>query len=992
MMQVVRLAGLRTQKILVILLCIGAGIVSAAVEDYQGKPIASITFEPDLLTFSASELAEIVSLKTGEPLRLTDVRATIGRLFATGRYDDIAVDARLENGQVAITFLTKANWFVGQVAVQGASPPPTSGQLVNATELKLGTLFREDSLDLAGSNLKKLLASNGLFEADISSRVMHEDRIQQANIYFEIVPGRRARFGPPVIKGDFTIPESKLVSATHWEGWFGWQKVTDERTQNGLQRLQESFQGKDYLTARVSLDELKYDPATRTVTPYLQITQGPVVRVEAIGAKVSQGRLKKLIPVFEEQTVDRELLLEGAGELTEYFQTKGYFDTKVNFVSEKAADGQLHIQYSIARGQRHKLVKVTIEGNRYFDRKTIVERMIVAPASFQLRHGRYSASMLERDRGAISELYRANGFLEVKVTSREEADYAGKRGAVAVFIEIQEGRQWFVSSVALEGVSPEHEASVKGVLQSGPGQPFSEANIAADRDSILGFYYSAGYPEAAFEYRNQESNKPGQMDVRYKITEGPRYLVREVLVGGLKTTRTDLVNRRIGIQAGDPVSQVQMFETQRRLYDLGVFAKVETAIQNPGGTERSKNLNVQIEESRRYSVAVGFGAELGRIGGGQANLATPSGKAGFSPRGSIDLSRLNFMGRAHTISLRTRASTIQQRALVSYVAPQIRSRQSLDLSFTALFDSSKDKRTFSARRWEGSTQIAQRWTRSRSLFYRFAYRRVSIDESTLAISKGLIPLLSQPVRVGVFSVGYVDDRRDDPVDSRRGTYNSLDLGVASKLFASETDYLRLLARNSTYHRVGSKLVLARTFSFGLMASLRKRPELPDPPQDIPLPERFFGGGAASHRAFPENQAGPRDIGTGFPDLGTGFPLGGKALLTFSTELRFPMFGQNIGGVLFHDAGNVYSSLQDISFRGRQRGKTDFNYMVHAAGFGVRYKTPVGPVRLDFSLSPNSPRYFGCDGTISELINKGCLATTDQRINRFQFHFSLGQTF
>ena len=145
--------------------------MSAAVEDYEGKPIASITFEPDLLPFSASELAEIVSLKKGEPLRLTDVRASIGRLFATGRYDDIAVDARLENGQVAITFLTKANWFVGQVAVQGASAPPSSGQLVNATELKLGTLFREESLAVAGSNLKKLMASNGLFEADVSSRV-----------------------------------------------------------------------------------------------------------------------------------------------------------------------------------------------------------------------------------------------------------------------------------------------------------------------------------------------------------------------------------------------------------------------------------------------------------------------------------------------------------------------------------------------------------------------------------------------------------------------------------------------------------------------------------------------------------------------------------------------------------------------------------------------------------------------------------------------------
>jgi outer membrane protein assembly factor BamA len=307
--------------------------------------------------------------------------------------------------------------------------------------------------------------------------------------------------------------------------------------------------------------------------------------------------------------------------------------------------------------------------------------------------------------------------------------------------------------------------------------------------------------------------------------------------------------------------------------------------------------------------------------------------------------------------------------------------------------------TFSARRWEGSTQIAQRWTRSRSLFYRLAYRRVSVDKSTLNISLGLIPLLSQPVKVGVFSVGYVDDRRDDPVDSRRGTYNSLELGLASKIFASGTDYFRLLARNSTYHRIGSKLVLARTLSFGMMTTLRKPPGLSPGPQDqdIPLPERFFSGGAASLRAFPENQAGPRDIGTSPTDTGTGFPLGGKALLIFSTELRFPLFGQNIGGVLFHDAGNVYSSLQDISFRFRQRDKTDFNYMVHAAGFGVRYKTPIGPVRLDFSLSPNSPRFVGCNGTLIQWLNygpDGCPIdqVIDQRINRFQFHFSLGQTF
>jgi len=178
----------------------------------------------------------------------------------------------------------------------------------------------------------------------------------------------------------------------------------------------------------------------------------------------------------------------------------------------------------------------------------------------------------------------------------------------------------------------------------------------------------------------------------------------------------------------------------------------------------------------------------------------------------------------------------------------------------------------------------------------------------------------------------------------------------------------------------------------MMATLRNQPGLTDRSQDIPLPERFFSGGASSIRAFPENQAGPRD-------LDTGFPLGGKALLEFSTELRFPLIGANVGGVLFHDAGNVYSSVQSISFRVRQRDpfriqqpdKADFDYMIHDVGFGIRYRTPVGPVRLDLSFSPNSPRFYGCSGTRQDLLLGNC-KPSNQRINRLQFQFSLGQTF
>jgi len=983
-MQVVRCAGLRTQKALVFLLCFSAALLAGA-GDYEGRTIASVSFEPALQPLPASELNAILSLRRSQPLRMKDVRETIDRLYATGRYSDIAVDADEVNGQLAIRIRTKGNWFVGPVSVVGAPQPPGKGQLVNATGLKLGAPFYTQDLDTAAANLKRVLATNGFFQPAIEPRLSYDHRTQQAGITFEIQPGPRARFGPPVWEGQFQDPPGRLQKAAKWKGWFGWRRVTEERTQNGIQRILRSFSKRDYLMARVSLDRMDYDASTGTAIPHLTVTQGPPVVIEVEGAKVSRGRLRRLIPIFEEQTVDRELLEEGARQLAEYLQAEGYFDARVTYAASQDAAGRMRITYKVERGERHKLAHIEIHGNRYFDERTLRERLLAAPAgTLHLRRGRFSANILERDLDSIQSLYRANGFREVKVAARLEENYRGKRGQTALLFQIEEGPQWLVSRVDFQGISPQHEAAIRGILQSAPGQPFSEANIAADRDNILAYYYDRGYSEAQFEYAYRPSPEPSRMELQYTVREGPSRVVREVLLGGLDATRPQLVHQRLGINVGDPLSPTQMIQTQRRLYDLGIFAKVETAIQNPEGEEPAKYVDFQMEESRKYSIAGGVGAEIARIGGSRTDLTAPAGQAGFSPRLSFDLSRLNFLGRAHTVSLRTRVSTLQQRVLLSYLAPQFRNRQNLDLTVNALFDTSKNVRTFSARRWEGSTQIAHRWTRSKTFFYRFAYRRVSVDQNTLNISKDLIPLLSQPVRVGVFSASYVDDRRDDPIDSSRGTYNSLDLGVASRLFVSETDYGRLLARNSTYHPLPGRLVLARNTSFGLMTTLRRRPGQLPSPQDIPLPERFFAGGASSHRAFPENQAGPRD-------LQTGFPLGGKALLAFNTELRFPIAGQNIRGVLFHDAGNVYSSVRDVSFRLRQHGKTDFDYMVHAVGLGLRYRTPIGPVRLDLSFSPNSPRFYGCSGTREDLLAGRC-NPSDQRINRLQFHFSLGQTF
>ena len=228
------------------------------------------------------------------------------------------------------------------------------------------------------------------------------------------------------------------------------------------------------------------------------------------------------------------------------------------------------------------------------------------------------------------------------------------------------------------------------VLQSTAGEPFSEANVAADRDSILSYYYNNGYPDAAFDWSQTPGPSDYRVDLTYAITPGKRVYVRSVIVRGLRTTRPSLVDKRISLAPGDPMSQNQVAQSQQKLYDLGIFSKVQTAIQNPDGEEESKNLLFDVDEADRYSFTAGVGAQLGRIGSGVTTFDDPAGTTGFVPRISLGVSRLNLFGEGRTLSLQTRFSTIEQRVLLSYIAPQLTGNPKLTLTISGLFDDSRD--------------------------------------------------------------------------------------------------------------------------------------------------------------------------------------------------------------------------------------------------------------------------------------------------------------
>lgn len=969
--------------------------------DFAGRRVVSILYEPQQQPIDAHDLISAQRVKVGEPLNLLDVAASIDRLYATGLYKDIQVFAEADEQGVRLRFVTVAERFIGHVQATGKiKDPPNTAVILGEAQLPLGQPFDPQTVETARQNIENEMHLNGLFHASVAVTTIDDPNTNQVTVGFVINAGRRAKYEFPVITGDTKLPDSTITAATGWRIPFvrRWRQMTKALTDKGIDGIESKYAKNDRLTASVDLTSMEFDEAANRARAHLAIDAGPRIKINALESKISKGKLHKYVPVYQEGAVDNDLLAEGARNLRDYFQSRGYPGADVTFSREPVKNDQEVINFYISAGVRQRLVNVSIAGNSYFFEDTLRERMFLRPKSLLLRYGRFSESYRKRDEEAITSLYQANGFLDAKVSSSVEAGYKGKPQDLSVTFHIAEGPQWTVGQLDVEGVAEADLANLRDQLVSQRGQPFADVKVSADRDQILRYFSARGFLSATFRSRQAPDAATHTVHLVYTVRRGPQDFVRKVIVSGLDTTRPSLVEKALDrIQPGEPISMKKISDVSKELSDIGVFSSVNSGFQAPEGRNAYKYVLYDLTEANRYAFNIGLGLEVGQFGHTTTSLANAGGAKGVSPIFSFDVNRLNFLGRGETVSLQTKYSTLEQRESLNYIIPHAFQSTLRTLTFSALYDTTQDVQTFSSKRAEASVQLSQRFNRASTLIGRFAYRRVSVGN--LYIPALLVPQLLQAVRIGSLSLSYIQDHRDNPADAHRGFFNTVDSTLATNYFGSQRSFGKVLARNATYTPLGHGLTFARQTQFGLIVPFNVAAGVTTF-DAIPLPERFFGGGGVSMRGFGDNQAGPRDIGT-TPETGaaaanaTGFPIGGNALFFNTFELRFPLLGANISGVLFHDMGNIYTSLSDVSLAYKQASHSDFNYAVQAPGFGIRYKTPLGPIRVDFSYSLNPTRYQGFSNslTIQQLLACGSACPSGpQQLSHFNFFFSIGQAF
>jgi outer membrane protein assembly complex protein YaeT len=958
---------------------------------YEGEIVRDIQFKGIAGTNSAM-LRGLVLVKEGEPLEPDGLRESIRVLYATGRFSSLHVEAApASGGGITLTFVSTENYFNGDVNVVGLNPKtsPKPHQLVNASKLDLGALFAEDNLKLSMEHMSKVLADHGYYQAAITYDLAPHEDTRQMDVVFHVTPGDVARVGTVKIEGDAGIEQAQIQQITKLKP--GSKVKTAEQTR-ALDRLRKHYQKNQHLEAQVSLTSKEYNPASNTLDFVFEVEQGAKVVILAEGAKIRGGEMKKLIPVYQENAVDDDLLNEGRRNLRNYLQTQGYFDATVEVERQTVPDdNQVNIVYRINHGEKHALAAILIAGNKYFDEETIRERLSVQTKNWVITNGRFSQRMVADDVASIKGLYQSNGFQEVKVEANVEDDYESQKGELAVVYRITEGPQTLVKNLVIEGNSAFPEEQFAPLLSSVPGQPFSQADLVSDRDALTYFYYNRGYPDMQFESSaTLVAGEPYRVNVTYKIAEGQRVNVSQLIVTGTENTRPYIVNKQIRIRPDDPLSQAAMVDSQRRLYNLGIFNEVDMAVQNPEGIEPQKNVLFNLSEAPRWTFRYGGGIEFAT--GNTPTINNPQGQAGVSPNGVLEITRLNLFGRDQTLSFRARYGLLTRRALISYDAPRLMSRETWDFTLSAFYDNTVNVNTFTSERLEGSIGAEQRYSRSTTFLYRLTYQRVKVDPDSLVIDPALIPLYSKPVTIAMPSMTWVRDRRDNPVDTHKGSYNLLDLGLATSALGSESNFGKILFQNSTYYTIHKKWVLARNTQIGIEHPYGTNYYPGGAATAIPLPELFFSGGGNSLRGFAINQAGPRD-------LQTGYPIGGQGLFVNNFELRtppvlLPFVGENMSLVLFHDMGNVFASPSQIlsgMVRFQQPSLAacapahatvgcNFAYNPQAVGTGIRYKTPVGPVRGDVSYNFSPTNYPVRDQSKVETLS------------HWNFFFSIGQTF
>ncbi len=926
---------------------------------YEGQPVIAV----QIAGRPAEEIAKdshLLAMEPGQPFSKAKVAETETALKAAGNVDYVETQVEPDANGVRVVFVLEPAIYFGIFEFPGAKQFPYS-QLIQAANYPIQEAFNPSEIETDRENLLSFFQREGDFTATVNPQFTIDSKNAIADVIFQSTLGKRAKFGSVVIKGAPDDTQAELahklttLSARFRTAAIRPGKTYDHSTVNkATQYIQSSLAKQGYLGAQVKLSGAEYQAATNRADIHFNIDPGNVTQVQIDGAHLWPWTRKSLLPIYQGAGVDDETVTEGQQALLSHFQSQGYFDVQVDAQLKKAAKSDV-VLYTIKKETKHKVTGVNLTGNTTLPSSRLTPLITVEKKHF-FSPGKFSDRLVQTSIKNLQAVYRSEGFSQVKVTSsRTRPD-----GNVQISFRVAEGPRNIVNSLMIEGADtfPQSHFAPDG-FKLAAGQPYSQAHVQADQGSIMANYLKAGYLISSFRETASEVSKsePHRINVVYHILEGPRVSAGNVLTLGRVHTSQRLIDKDVsGIKKGESLTESELLIAGSNLYDhTGVFDWAEVDPKEPITTQTTDDVLVKVHESNRNDFTYGFGFEViergGSIPGGTVALPnlppvglptnfTTSETTFYGPRGTVEYTRNNVRGKGESLSFTGFAGRLDQRAAAYYIVPNfLWSPWKGTTSFS--FERNEENPLFSSQQVRGTLQFQRTIDRAKKtiVFSQYAYSKVDL---TRVLIPSLVPTDDQHVKLSTLSANITRDTRDNPLDEHKGMLDSLELDFNTSKLGSSVDFAKLTGQAAIYREKFHHTVWAGSLRIGLAEPFAN--------SYVPLSEAFFSGGGNSLRGFPLDGAGPqRDVEV-CPNGGTGcnvyikVPSGGNELLIANVEARIPLpIKKNLSLVTFYDGGNVFP---DVGFH-------DFTSLYsNNVGLGLRYATPVGPIRIDLGRNLN----------------------------------------
>src|SRR5215469_9958846 len=876
----------------------------SSYEGLQGRLVSKVDISAGP-AMDAESFRPLLALNTGKPFSIQAMRDSVNALQKTRLFSQVQVSVEPRQDSLRVLFILQPASYVGMVYFPGATKTFSYGRLLQAVNIPDQTPFADDLLLKSRAALLHLFQTDGFFIPTVEPETRRDDPRHSIDITFHCQLGPRAKIGTVTLQGvSGEAADELLRGVDSWKAKLKGAALTrkdtysQERLRKSIDYLRGSLQRSGHLIPEVRLTSSLYRRETNRADVIFSVQPGPVVSIRLTGAKLSTRVLKRLIPIYQENSIDPELIAEGERNLVDYFQSKSYFDAKVASHFDQKAD-IVTILYDVQGGNKHRVEKVQFEGNQHFSDKELTSHILINKEHFFFHRGDFSNGLLRKSVVSLTALYKNSGFENVTVTP-EVRDHEPK---LDVTFRISEGEQDTVHNLLIVNAANEEIKPQIGKrkLNLAPGKPYSTQLLEEDRNQIVAEYLNRGYPNAKCGSRvSRAPDDPHAIDAVYIIEEGNLARVGQVTILGASKTRTSLIRSITDstVREGQPLSEGNVLTAESDLYNLGIFDWASVAPLRPISDQPEEEVLIKVHESKRNTMDIGGGIEViprsGNIPAGAVVVPglptvslgskyTTSQKSFVGPRLTFQLARRDLWGKAETAAIGVVYSRLDQRGTLSFTDQHLNGSV-----WSSLFSVSGERTTenpiYTAVLGQASLQFERAFDRKRTRLLRARYSYQRTDLTNITIPELVLPR-DQHVRTSTFAIEYVRDSRDNSLDAHRGIFQTLTFGVTPIALGSSANFVRFLGQMSLYRPIKPWVTWANNFRLGLAP--------PFAGSYVPLSESFFSGGPDSLRGFPINGAGPQRPVTVCSNPSNpstcsliSVPVGGKMLAIWNTEARF----------------------------------------------------------------------------------------------------------